>query len=131
MTFCFIFNVLRLTHTHTHIIIICVFFYHKQEFLFERKVKATDRTKTPEEIAKEEATKLHALESKRLARMEGDFLSEDEFSDISSDEEGGSDSSKKRRRNAPNYYNKDDEEVSRIILIIILFDYFIYLYHPI
>ena len=39
--------------------------------------------------------------------------------------------SKKRRRNAPNYYNKDDEEVSRIILIIILFDYFIYLYHPI
>ena len=69
---------------------ICVLFYHKQEFLFERKVKATDRTKTPEEIAKEEATKLHALESKRLARMEGDFLSEDEFSDISTDEEGGS-----------------------------------------
>ena len=33
-----------------------------QEYLFERKVKATDRTKTPEEIAKEEADKLHADE---------------------------------------------------------------------
>ena len=59
-------------------------------YLFERKVKATDRTKTPEEVAKEEAERLHALESKRLARMAGDFLSEDEFSDVSDDEaEGG------------------------------------------
>lgn len=84
------------------------FILYKQEFLFERKVKATDRTKTPEEIAKEEATKLHALESKRLARMEGDFLSEDEFSDISSDEEGGSGSSKKRRMRNRRGRGKDE-----------------------
>ena len=65
-----------------------------QEYLFERKVKATDRTKTPEEIAKEEAEKLHELETRRLARMNGDF-DEDDLSDISDDEEGGG---KKRRR---------------------------------
>ena len=57
-----------------------------QEYLFERKVKATDRTKPPEEVAKDEADRLHALESKRLARMAGDLLSEDELSDISGDE---------------------------------------------
>lgn len=60
-------------------------------------MKATDRTKPPEEIAKDEADRLHALESKRLARMAGDFLSDDEFSDISGDEReraGG----KRRRR---------------------------------
>merc|ERR1719491_2658942 len=51
-----------------------------KEYLFERRVKATDRTRTPEEIAKAEADRLHALESRRLARMAGDFLSEDEFS---------------------------------------------------
>ena len=95
-------------NTHILLFFICVLFYHKQEFLFERKVKATDRTKTPEEIAKEEATKLHALESKRLARMEGDFLSEDEFSDISTDEEGGSGSSKKRRMRNRRGRGKDE-----------------------
>ena len=57
-----------------------------QQYLFERKVKATDRTKTPEEIAKEEAEKLHELESKRLARMNGDF-DEDDLSDISDEED--------------------------------------------
>merc|ERR1712176_1131785 len=35
----------------------------------DRKVKATDRTKTPEELAKEEAERLHELETRRLARM--------------------------------------------------------------
>jgi len=68
-----------------------------QEYLFERKVKATDRTKTPEEIAKEEAEKLHELETRRLARMNGDF-DEDDLSDISDDEEGGASGGKKRRR---------------------------------
>jgi len=55
-------------------------------------VKATDRTKTEEEIAKEEAEKLHELETRRLARMNGDFENDD-FSDLSDDE----DDKKKRR----------------------------------
>ena len=33
----------------------------KGYLVFDRKVKATDRTKTPEEIAKEEAERLHEL----------------------------------------------------------------------
>jgi len=66
-----------------------------KEYLFERRVKATNRTKTPEEIAKNEADRLHALESKRLARMAGDFLSEDEFSDVSDDE---NENKRKRRK---------------------------------
>lgn len=47
-----------------------------------RRVAATDRTKTVEEIAAEEARKLHELETKRLARMNGDF-EEDDLSDVS------------------------------------------------
>jgi nucleolar protein 14 len=62
-------------------------------YLFERKVKATDRTKTPEEIAKEEAERLHELETRRLARMNGDF-EDDDLSDISDEDEA---KSKKRR----------------------------------
>lgn len=54
-------------------------------YLFDRRVKATDRTKTPEEIAKEESERLHELETKRLARMNGDF-EDDDLSDISDDE---------------------------------------------
>ena len=56
-----------------------------KEYLFARKVKATDRTKTPEELAKEEADRLHELETRRLARMNGDF-EDDDLSDISGDE---------------------------------------------
>lgn len=56
-----------------------------KEFLFHKKVKATDRTKTPEEMAKEEADRLHKLETRRMARMNGDF-DDDELSDISGDE---------------------------------------------
>lgn len=54
-------------------------------YLFERRVKATDRTKTPEEVAKKEAERLHNLETRRLARMNGDF-EEDDLTDISDDE---------------------------------------------
>ena len=55
-------------------------------YLYEHKrVKATDRTKTPEEIAKEEAERLQELETRRMARMNGDF-EDDDFSDISDDE---------------------------------------------
>jgi nucleolar protein 14 len=63
--------------------------------LFERKVKATDRTKTPEEIAKNEADRLHELETKRLARMNNDFENDD-LSDVSDDE----DDKRNRKRKA-------------------------------
>lgn len=60
-----------------------------KSYLFERRIAATDRTKTPEEIAKEEAERLHDLEKKRLARMAGedDDLSDVEVSDKESDGE--------------------------------------------
>lgn len=50
--------------------------------LLKRRVAATDRTKTEEEVAKEEADRLHELETKRLARMNGDF-DDDDLSDVS------------------------------------------------
>ncbi|CAE7758442.1 NOP14 [Symbiodinium necroappetens] len=46
-----------------------------KELVFDRKATATERTKTPEEIAREKAEKLEALERKRLARADG--LAED------------------------------------------------------
>lgn len=67
-----------------------------KEYLFDRKVKATDRTKTPEEIVKEEADRLHKLETRRLARMNGDFENDD-FDDISGDEETKTTRKKKKR----------------------------------
>ncbi len=86
-------------------------------YLFERKVKATDRTKTPEEIAKEEADRLHELETRRLARMNGDFDGDD-FSDISYDEEKTNKSKKRKnvkkkeksRIRNPDELDSDDEE---------------------
>eukprot|EP00557_Chaetoceros_sp_GSL56_P004410 CAMPEP_0176498936 /NCGR_PEP_ID=MMETSP0200_2-20121128/12626_1 /TAXON_ID=947934 /ORGANISM="Chaetoceros sp., Strain GSL56" /LENGTH=1104 /DNA_ID=CAMNT_0017897255 /DNA_START=75 /DNA_END=3386 /DNA_ORIENTATION=- len=90
-------------------------------YLFERKVKATDRTKTPEEIAKEEADRLHELETRRLARMNGDFENDD-FSDISDDDDGrkhGHKRAGRRKRNShknaktdgrnPDELDSDDE----------------------
>ena len=66
-----------------------------------RKVRAVDRTKTPEEIAKEEAERLHALETRRLARMNGDF-EDDDFSDVEDsdgdDDDSDGDSNRDRRR---------------------------------
>eukprot|EP00804_Cyclotella_cryptica_P013687 CCRYP_016131-RA/>CCRYP_016131-RA protein AED:0.07 eAED:0.07 QI:308/1/1/1/0.66/0.42/7/2083/1063 len=93
-----------------------------KEYLFERKVKATDRTKTPEEIAKEEADRLHKLETRRLARMNGDF-DEDDLSDISDDDMGrkkrgkngkkGVDNKKRKRErglNPEELSDSDDDE---------------------
>lgn len=77
---------------------------HLQTYLFERKVKATDRTKTPEEIAKEEADRLHELETRRMARMNGDF-DQDDLSDISDDEMEG-----KRRKRGKKAQKKKSKE---------------------
>ena len=51
-----------------------------------RTVAATDRTKTLEEVAQEEAERLQTLETKRLARMNGEYggdSDDDALSDIS------------------------------------------------
>lgn len=78
-----------------------------KEYMYtERKVKATDRTRTPEEIAKEEADRLHELETRRLARMNGDF-DNDECSDVSDDE-----TENPRRRKRPKVKNTNPEELS-------------------
>lgn len=85
-------------------------------YLFDRKVKATDRTKTAEESAKDEAKRLHALETRRLARMSGDF-DNDDFSDIS-DDEGDNKRKKKGKKSKkdakgarnPDELDSDDED---------------------
>ena len=84
---------------------------------------ATDRTKTPEEIAKEEADRLHELETKRLARMNGDFGNDDlsDVSDIEDDDKNGKKrrkiasktkelSSKKRKVRGDDELDSDDED---------------------
>lgn len=53
----------------------------------DRRAQPTDRTKTEEEKAEEEATKLRELEQKRQRRMEGKEDSEDEPEDESEAEE--------------------------------------------
>ena len=67
----------------------------KQYLHVDKKVAATDRTKTPEEIAKEEADRLHALETRRLARMNGDL--EDDDDDDEDWSNSGNKSSKRRK----------------------------------
>ena len=51
-----------------------------KEMVFERKAVASERTKTPEELAREEAEKLEVLERQRRARADGleDVPSEEE-----------------------------------------------------
>jgi len=75
------------------------------------KKRATDRTKTPEEIAKEEAERLHKLESRRLARMSGDF-EEDELSDISVDGRGQSKKARRRASRNPDELTDDEDSVA-------------------
>lgn len=70
-------------------------------YMFDRKVKATSRTKTPEEIAKEESDRLHELETKRLARMNGDF-DNDDLSDISDDDDAGGGKKKYKKHKKKN-----------------------------
>lgn len=73
------------------------------------KRRATDRTKTPEEIAKEEAERLHELETRRLARMNGDF-EEDDFSDISVGGDTRKKKPKRQHRNPDELSDSDDDE---------------------
>ncbi len=82
-----------------------------KQMMFKPKGRATDRTKTPEEIAKEEAERLHRLETRRLARMNGDF-EEDELSDVSLDGIGKPKKSKRRNvtRNSDELSDSDGEE---------------------
>lgn len=70
----------------------------KQYLHVEKKVAASDRTKTPEEIAKEEADKLHELETRRLARMNGDFDNDEEDDDSDDATQNGKKYSNKRRK---------------------------------
>ncbi len=72
------------------------------------KKRATDRTKTPEEIAKEESERLHELETRRLARMNGDF-EEDDFSDISVGEKRKK-KPKGQLRNPDDLSDSDDDD---------------------
>jgi nucleolar protein 14 len=71
--------------------------YEMKQYMYSttQKVKATDRTKTPQEIAQEECDRLHQLETRRLARMNGDFDDSDDLSEDDSDSDG---SDKHRRR---------------------------------
>lgn len=73
-----------------------------------KRGKATDRTKTPEELAKEEAEKLHGLETRRLARMNGDFENDD-FSDLSDEEDSRS---KKKKRKKEKKKSKNPDEIN-------------------
>lgn len=77
--------------------------------MMKPKKKATDRTKTPEEIAKEEAERLHELETRRLARMNGDF-EEDDLSDISEDDYGRSKRKRKKGIRNPDELSDSDNE---------------------
>lgn len=75
-----------------------------REMMGRPKRQATDRTKTPLEISMETAARLHQLETRRLARMNGDF-SEDDFSDISVDNSKG-----KARRNKKSSKDKKNKK---------------------
>jgi nucleolar protein 14 len=79
-----------------------------KEMMMKPKRKATDRTKTPEEIAKNEAERLHELETRRMARMNGDF-EEDDFSDISVSEYQNK---KKKKSKKKSKSHRNPEELS-------------------
>ncbi|KAJ5558162.1 RRNA maturation protein (Nop14) [Penicillium sp. DV-2018c] len=57
-----------------------------RQLTFDQRSKPTDRTKTEEEKAEEEAERLKKLESDRLRRMRGEPLTDDEEDDMNKDE---------------------------------------------
>ncbi|KAL3938332.1 MAG: hypothetical protein SGARI_001782 [Bacillariaceae sp.] len=79
-----------------------------RQMMIKPKRRATDRTKTPEEIAKEEAERLHEQETRRLARMNGDF-EEDDFSDISLDGKDGKYKRKDAKKKKQSDHRNPDE----------------------
>ena len=79
-----------------------------KQMMMKPKRAATDRTKSPEEIAKEESERLHEMETRRLARMNGDF-EEDDLDDISVE---GKKSSKKQQRKKEKRAQRNPEELS-------------------
>ncbi|KAF8305377.1 Nop14-like protein [Clavulina sp. PMI_390] len=68
--------------------------------VFDKRAKPTDRTKTEEEIAAEEAEKLQKQEKARLRRMRGDPEESDE---------DGDERPRKRRRGVPQGDDLDDD----------------------
>jgi len=82
---------------------------HRERFA----ARATDRTKTEEEIAKEDKERLDELEKARLARMLGDGGEEGEEEE---EDEGGKGNKKKRRRNDEEL--SDDEAEAKPVLDI-------------
>mmetsp|Transcript_31037 Transcript_31037/g.41006 ORF Transcript_31037/g.41006 Transcript_31037/m.41006 type:complete len:893 (-) Transcript_31037:166-2844(-) len=68
-----------------------------RELVYEARAQATDRTKTEEEVAREEKERLEELEKKRLARMKGEF------------EEDGSDEDAKSKKNKNKITPTDDD----------------------
>lgn len=79
-----------------------------KEYMFERRCKATDRTKTPEEIAKEKSDKLHDLEKRRLARMHGEVDSD--MSNLSDDENRPKKKAEIKTVKNPDELDSDEEE---------------------
>jgi nucleolar protein 14 len=63
-----------------------------KELTFDKRSQPTDRTKTAEEKAEEEAQRLKALEEERLRRMRGEQESDEEEDDEDKSETGGEDS---------------------------------------
>jgi nucleolar protein 14 len=82
-----------------------------RQMMIKPKGRATDRTKTPEEIAKDEAERLHELETRRLARMNGDF-EEDDLSDIVLDRTSGKTKKKKTVKKTKKREHRNPDELS-------------------
>lgn len=82
-------------------------------YRFDRRVAATDRTKTPEELAKEEADRLHEAETRRLARMNGDFEGDD-LSDVEDLVDDIRNNNRTKKRRGDDELDDDDESESDV-----------------
>eukprot|EP00928_Gymnodinium_smaydae_P093087 TRINITY_DN770_c0_g8_i1.p1 TRINITY_DN770_c0_g8~~TRINITY_DN770_c0_g8_i1.p1 ORF type:complete len:826 (-),score=245.29 TRINITY_DN770_c0_g8_i1:115-2592(-) len=75
-----------------------------RQLAMDRRVVASDRTKTPEEIAREKAERLEELEKKRLAREQG----EEDSGDEQPEEDGSEDEALKARSKAAKADNEQE-----------------------
>lgn len=82
-----------------------------KEYLYSttKKVKATDRIKTVEEIAKDEYIRLHDLEKHRLARMNGEDI--EDIDDIDDNDDNDNLKSKKKKKKLSMNDNTNAEEL--------------------